>query len=103
MHRISGVAVTGAFYAFLYAYVLGPAVGLGFDSASLISAFGALPLVAKLSIKFLASVPFTFHCWNGVRHLIWDTASQLTIPGVYRTGYAVLGLTAVSSLLLAAI
>jgi succinate dehydrogenase (ubiquinone) cytochrome b560 subunit len=100
-HRLTGVALTFSLYAFLYAYVLGPAVGLGFDSNTLMQAFGALPLVAKIPIKFFASIPFTYQTLNGVRHLVWDSARELTLKGVYRTGYTVLGLTTISSLILA--
>lgn len=98
-HRITGVALTGALYVFLYAYLGAPLIGMGFDSNSLAQAFGALPLVAKLPLKFLASFPFTYHSYNGLRHLIWDTAKELTLKGVYRTGYAVLGLSCATSLL----
>ncbi|CAN6653547.1 succinate dehydrogenase [ubiquinone] cytochrome b subunit, mitochondrial [Trichomonascus vanleenenianus] len=99
-HRITGVALGFAFYGFLIGYAGLPLFGVEFDSNSLMSAFGALPLVAKLSLKFVASLPFTFHFFNGLRHLVWDTARELTLKGVYRTGYAVLGLSAVSSLIL---
>jgi succinate dehydrogenase (ubiquinone) cytochrome b560 subunit len=100
VHRITGVALAGGLYAFLIGYVAGPLVGISFDSASLVGFFGALPLVGKLALKFIYSIPFTFHVANGFRHLIWDTGSQLTLKGVYRTGYAVIGLTAIGSLVL---
>lgn len=100
-HRITGLTLAFPFYGFLLAYIAGPLVGLGFDSNTLVNFAAALPLVVKIPLKFLASIPFTFHAFNGCRHLIWDTASQLTLKGVYRTGWTVVGLSAVSSLILA--
>jgi succinate dehydrogenase (ubiquinone) cytochrome b560 subunit len=97
------LAVILAFYAFMIGYIGLPLVGLPFDSNALVAAFGALPIIPKIAIKFLAAIPFTFHSFNGIRHMIWDTAHELTLKGVYRTGYTVLGLTLVSSLVLAVI
>lgn len=99
-HRITGVALAGGLYAFLIGYVAAPLVGVHFDSATVVNAFAALPLVAKIPLKFIASLPFTFHCANGVRHLIWDTTKELTLKGVYRTGYFVTGFTLLASLVL---
>lgn len=101
MHRISGIALGGSLYALLCAYVAGPAIGIPIDSTMLASAFGSLPLIAKIPLKAVLAFPFTFHAFNGVRHLIWDFTKELTVKGVYRTGYAVVGLTIVSSALLA--
>jgi succinate dehydrogenase (ubiquinone) cytochrome b560 subunit len=49
----------------------------------------AMPLAAIIVMKLGLAVPFTFHCLNGVRHLIWDTGYALTMPGVYATGWTV--------------
>ncbi|KAI9832086.1 MAG: hypothetical protein M1826_002415 [Phylliscum demangeonii] len=46
--------------------------------------------------------PFAFHSWNGVRHLVWDLGWQMRHVQVMRTGWAVVGLSLVSSVLLAA-
>lgn len=95
------------------AYLASPVLGWHLDSASIAEAFGGLNEYAKFSIKSLIALPFTFHSWNGIRHLMWDTASELSLKGgmlivnllkltiVYRTGYAVIGLTAVSTVALA--
>ncbi|ODQ67893.1 cytochrome b560 subunit of succinate dehydrogenase [Nadsonia fulvescens var. elongata DSM 6958] len=101
VHRVTGVALAGAFYAGLISYVGLPLIGSGFDSSDLAIHFGNLSEGVKTTIKAAAAFPFTFHAFNGIRHMIWDTASELTIKGVYRTGYAVLGLTTVSSIALA--
>lgn len=90
-------------------------MGWHLDSASMAEAFGSLNEYAKFAIKASLALPFTFHSWNGIRHLIWDTSSELSLKGgmlchkrrkaritflVYRTGYTVLGLTAVSTIAL---
>ncbi len=64
-------------------------------------AFGSLSSYTQIGLKALVAFPFTFHSWNGVRHLVWDSGRELSLKGVYRTGYIVMGLTAVTTVLLA--
>lgn len=71
------------------------------ESASIAAAFGALPVAAKVGIKGMLALPFTYHSWNGIRHLVWDTGNALDMRGVYASGYAVLGLTTLSTAYLA--
>ncbi|GAV28491.1 hypothetical protein PMKS-001962 [Pichia membranifaciens] len=73
LHRITGVGLAAGFLVVTSSYAVGLAV---------------------------AGVPFAFHAWNGVRHMIWDSGHEANIKGVYKTGYAVLGLTAISALAL---
>ncbi|KAF5545613.1 cytochrome b-large subunit [Fusarium mexicanum] len=71
--RITGLAVGGTAYLTLCAHAVAPYMGMGFDSAALVSAFGALPFAAKVAIKFgLLGFPFTYHFINGIRHLVFD-------------------------------
>lgn len=93
-HRITGIAMAGSFYALTCGYAATSILGLDFTSATLVSAFAALPVAAKFGAKALMSYPFVYHALNGVRHLVWDFGKELTIKGVYRTGYAVLAGTA---------
>lgn len=95
LHRITGVAMGGAFYALTVTYAATGLLGIPFDSALLVAAFAGLPLVAKVAAKAAMAFPFVFHSFNGVRHLLWDTGRELTVKGVYRTGYVVVALTAV--------
>lgn len=101
LHRITGVALGGAFYLYALSYVALPAFGYTVDAASIAASFGALPLACKIAVKAIAAAPFSLHFWNGFRHLLWDSARELTVKGVWRTGYAVIGLTTVSTLALA--
>lgn len=100
-HRITGVALAFALYGGAVAYAVGPLVGLPFTFSGVAAAWGAAPAILKFTTKALIALPFTFHSFNGIRHLIWDSGRELTLKGVYRTGYTVLGLTAITTVLLA--
>ncbi|KAG0366959.1 hypothetical protein BC939DRAFT_452239 [Gamsiella multidivaricata] len=102
-HRATGGALAVGFYGGAIAYAVGPMVGLGFDAATVTSAIATLPVAAKIAGKFVVAFPFTYHSFNGIRHLLWDTARGLTLKGVYATGYTVLGLSTVSAVALALI
>lgn len=84
----------GAFYALTVSYAATSLLNIPFTSATVVSAVAALPVAVKFIGKAAMAYPFFFHAANGVRHLIWDFGKELTIPGVYRTGYAVLAATA---------
>jgi len=99
-NRVTGCILAGSVYLFGAAYAVAPLAGFHLESATIATSFAALPVVVKVLVKGSLALPFTFHTFNGLRHLTWDTARELTIKGVYRTGYAVLGLTAVSSIYL---
>ncbi|CDK24670.1 unnamed protein product [Kuraishia capsulata CBS 1993] len=94
-HRITGVVLAGTFYGITCTYALSSLLGVADYSAALASTFAALPFVAKLAAKGILAFPFAFHAFNGIRHLIWDAGKELTIKGVYRTGYVVTGLSLV--------
>jgi succinate dehydrogenase / fumarate reductase cytochrome b subunit len=42
---------------------------------------------------------FFYHLSNGIRHLCWDAGRGLDIPTAYASGYAVLAVSAVLTLL----
>ena len=63
--------------------------------------FGGLGGVTKGVVKFGFALPFAFHTWNGMRHLVWDSGRELSNRQVVVTGWTVLGLTAVTSGILA--
>jgi succinate dehydrogenase (ubiquinone) cytochrome b560 subunit len=65
------------------------------------AAFGALPFAAKFAVKLGVAMPFTYHAFNGVRHLIWDMGKLLTNKKVIRTGWTVVGLSVSSAVALA--
>ncbi|KAL1999727.1 hypothetical protein VTN02DRAFT_4091 [Thermoascus thermophilus] len=101
LHRITGSVLSGGLYVFATAYLAAPLLGWHLESASIAAAFGALPVAAKFLLKFGAALPFTYHGFNGVRHLVWDLGKTLTNKQVIQTGWAVVGATVLSSLVLA--
>ncbi|KAF8249853.1 cytochrome b560 subunit of succinate dehydrogenase [Wilcoxina mikolae CBS 423.85] len=101
-NRITGVALSGAIYAYFAAYAAAPLVGWqGLDTASIAEVFGSFPEPVKIGIKSAIALPFTYHSWNSLRHLVWDTTTALDIKDVYRTGYACLAVMAVTTVWLA--
>ncbi|KAJ3295681.1 cytochrome b subunit of succinate dehydrogenase, Sdh3p [Blyttiomyces sp. JEL0837] len=92
-HRITGVAVGGIFYGAFAWYAIAP-----FTSASVAATVATLPFIIKFLGKAAIAFPTVYHSLNGVRHLVWDTASALSLKGVYQGGYVVLIGTAVLGL-----
>ncbi|KZF25479.1 succinate dehydrogenase cytochrome b560 subunit [Xylona heveae TC161] len=99
--RITGAVLSGGFYIFGAAYLAAPLVGWHLESASLAAAFGSLPVIAKVLIKSVAAFPFTYHCINGVRHLIWDMGKSFTNRQIQIGGWAAFGLSGISAVYLA--
>lgn len=93
-HRMTGLALT--------AYMTGIALGALMLPQPL-SAYLAAASLSSGTIfvgKFIMAFPFAYHFTNGVRHLVWDMGKALTIKEVYSTGYVMLGISAVITLLL---
>ncbi|KAI4087603.1 MAG: hypothetical protein LQ344_006667 [Seirophora lacunosa] len=101
LNRITGSVLSGGFYVFGFAYLVSPLLGWHIESAALAQSFAELPTLVKGGLKFLVALPFTFHSFNGVRHLIWDSGREFANKSVVRSGWVVMGLTVVSSLGLA--
>ncbi|KAJ3746930.1 SDHC, cytochrome b subunit of succinate dehydrogenase [Lentinula raphanica] len=96
-NRVTGVALSVLLYGFSLAYLVAPG---SFDSTHVIEFVGGLPDAVKYAGKFLLALPFTFHSFNGIRHLLWDSGKFLTVKGAYSSGYAVLGATVLSTVYL---
>lgn len=101
LNRVTSIMLSGPLYLFAIAYLAAPALGWSLTSATLAAGFAKWPVVLKVFAKIVAALPFTYHSINGLRHLAWDTGSQLTNQQVIRTGWAAVGLTVVSTLTLA--
>ncbi|RDW61849.1 succinate dehydrogenase cytochrome b560 subunit [Aspergillus mulundensis] len=101
LNRITGLMLSGPLYLFATAYLAAPLFGWHLESASLAAAFAALPLAAQLSFKTFFALPFTYHSFNGLRHLMWDAGRGITNKQVIQTGWAVVGVSVVSALWLA--
>ncbi|KAL1302976.1 hypothetical protein AAFC00_003293 [Neodothiora populina] len=101
LNRITGITLSAPLYLFSLAYLAAPAFGWHLESASIAAAFGAWPVAAKFLTKFIIAMPFTFHSFNGLRHLAWDVTVGITNKQVQITGWSVVALTTLSSALLA--
>jgi succinate dehydrogenase (ubiquinone) cytochrome b560 subunit len=100
LNRITGSVLSGAFYVFGTAYLVSPLFGWHLDSASIAAAFGSLPIAVKLAAKFVVALPFTFHSFNGIRHLVWDLGKEFSNKAVIRTGWITVGVSVASALYL---
>jgi succinate dehydrogenase (ubiquinone) cytochrome b560 subunit len=103
LHRVTGFALSGTLYLWATAYLVSPAFGWHLESASMAASFGALPLAAKVILKSTLALPFTYHCMNGLRHLMWDLGRGLSNPVIIKTGWTVVGLSIASAVGLALI
>lgn len=92
LHRITGIVLSlGAFV--LVWWLL--AVAQGGEAHVTAAAYMASPL-GKLAL-FGFSFALMYHLFNGIRHLLWDIGWGYELPQVYRSGYAVIVLTFVST------
>ena len=99
--RITGSAFSGSLYVFATAYLAAPLLGWHLESASLAASFGALPFAVKGGLKMLAAWPFTFHAFNGVRHLLFDMGYGFKRQTIVKTGWYIWGASLVSGAYLA--
>lgn len=98
-HRGTGVALSAGVSLFGLAALLLPG---NFEShLELVKSLSLGPVLIH-SAKFALAFPLTYHTWNGVRHLMWDLGKGLKIPQLTQSGVAVLVLSVLSSLGLAA-
>jgi succinate dehydrogenase / fumarate reductase, cytochrome b subunit len=63
-----------------------------FEATVLISPIGILLL-------FLWSVAFFYHLCNGIRHLAWNAGYGFELQSAYRSGYAVIVMTTLLTVL----
>ncbi|GLB44742.1 putative succinate dehydrogenase/Fumarate reductase transmembrane subunit [Lyophyllum shimeji] len=96
-NRVTGAALGVVLYGFSIGYLFAPE---SFSSAHVIETVAGLPDAIKYFGKFALALPATFHTFNGIRHLVWDTGKWLSLEGCYRSGYAVLAATGISTLAL---
>lgn len=88
LHRATGVVLVAGAFALAW-WLL--AVAAGGEAYASSAACLASPL-GKLAL-FGFSLALVYHLLNGIRHLLWDMGRGFAIPDVYRSGYAVAGLT----------
>ena len=94
LHRITGVALAAGGVLLVYWLVAAASGPDAFATAQAVigSFFGQLFLFGWTFALF-------YHFCNGIRHLSWDAGWGLELPMVYRTGWAVVGASAILTLL----
>merc|ERR1712179_606662 len=99
-HRITGCVQSGL----LSGAALGVLVMPG-NFASVLTMIQDLQIGSPIlfSLKFLLSVPVTFHFWNGFRHLSWDLGYGFKIADLYKSGWFVCAITVLTAIILAAL
>ena len=93
LHRAAGIALGVGTLLFTWWLVALLGEPSDFDAVQefIGSIFGRLLLLGWTWALF-------FHFGNGIRHLVWDTGHALTLPNVYRGGWAVLVFSVVMTL-----
>lgn len=98
MERNTGLLLAGGLYLFSTSYLVAPWLGWDLSSATLVAAFGALPLAAKVMLKFSVAWSFTFHFFNGIRYLATSTGRTLNSKAeIVKIAWAVIGSSAVAA------
>ena len=89
-HRITGCAlgVSGVLTVWWFLAAARGPERFAFADGLLTSWIGGLVLI-------LSTVALWYHFCNGIRHLIWDTGAALGVPTLRQSGLAVIGATAV--------
>ncbi|XP_071958137.1 succinate dehydrogenase cytochrome b560 subunit, mitochondrial-like [Antedon mediterranea] len=96
-HRATGIALTTGIYGFGIAMLMVPTNFA--DTLEKVKSWTAGPaLITTCKAGLSASV--LYHSINGVRHLIWDRGYGFNMNVLYRSGYLVIGLSAVSAVAL---
>ncbi|XP_026229369.1 succinate dehydrogenase cytochrome b560 subunit, mitochondrial [Anabas testudineus] len=96
-HRGTGIGLSGAVSAFAMAALVLP--GNYPYYLDLIHSLSVGPYLIGLA-KFGIALPLSYHTFNGIRHLLWDSGKGFKMPEVYRSGYTVIGLSIITSIAL---
>ena len=94
LHRVTGIGLVIGSILLAWWLVAVAAGGELFERthAFIVSPIGTLLL-------FLWSIAFFYHLCNGIRHLAWDAGYGFEIRSAYRSGYIVLAVTALLTVL----
>lgn len=92
LHRMTGVILALGSLLLLWILV---SLSMGEQSFAATSVFLASP-IAKLALMGYTAC-LMYHLFNGIRHLFWDVGKGFDIPTVYRSGYAVIVLSLLST------
>ena len=95
LHRATGIALAVGAIGLVWWLLAVAAGGESYDRAMacIASPFG-LFLLAGFSLSLV------YHLLNGIRHLLWDAGWGFEIPEFYASGWTVIALTVVFTLIL---
>jgi len=94
MHRITGVALAVfslTWVIWLLALAAGPAALTGFHLIV------THPIGTAVGVA--VSWSLFYHLFNGIRHLIWDTGNWLSLRSAYASGWSVVALSLLATVL----
>lgn len=91
--RVAGSLVAGALDLFFAGYAVAPVFGWDLGSEAAVAFAAGLPGAVKVGARALAGWAVSYHCLNGVRHLVWDFAVGVNNRAVMRSGWVVVGLS----------
>jgi len=94
LHRLTGIAL--AVGSILLAWWL-ISLAAGGELFAKTHAFITSPI--GMLLLFGWSIAFFYHLCNGIRHLVWDAGHGFELRHAYRSGYAVLAVTVVLTVL----
>ena len=94
LHRLTGIAL--AVGSLLLAWWL-VSLAVGGEMFTATHAFIASPVGMLLLVGW--SIAFFYHLCNGIRHLAWDAGHGFELRQAYRSGYTVLFMTALLTVL----
>merc|ERR1719410_2840266 len=96
-HRVTGVMQSGILSLAALGVLVMPS-----NFPSMLAQLQEMHLGAAtiFSLKFLLSLPITYHFFNGFRHLAWDLGHGFKIAELYKSGWFVCGLTVVGAIAL---
>lgn len=91
-HRITGLGLG----VLLYGIGIAELCYSNLSFEQILQKLQALPSSLVTAAKVAAGTSIAFHTFNGVRHLAWDAGYGFAIKDLYKSGYAVLGLTLIT-------
>nr|AFK10642.1 succinate dehydrogenase complex subunit C isoform 1 precursor [Callorhinchus milii] len=97
-HRMTGAGLATGLSLFSLSALVVPG-----DFETKLEFVRSLQLAPSLlfSAKFVLSLPLTYHTFNGIRHLVWDSGKGLTLKDMSISGLAILGGSVTFALILA--
>ncbi len=95
-HRLTGAALAALLYAGAAYYAVAPAGAVSIEQlveavAALARSGDGLVEASLYGAKVALGLPFFFHSFNGIRHLVWDTGRALSLRATYVGGWLVNG------------